>query len=80
MKKLISLVATLVVLSSCAPSHNTYTMRGHIADSDLIVTEDGNAWEVSTDFGIGSPVVVTFDDNGTYDSIFDDIITNVTID
>lgn len=80
MKKLLTIIATLVVLSSCAPSHNAYTMRGTVTDSNLIVTVDGNAWEVSTDFVDGSSVVVTFDDNGTPDSIFDDIITNVVID
>ena len=79
MKKLI-LVATLVALVSCAPSHNTYTMRGTIANSDTIATEDGNAWGVTTDIAVGSSVVVTFDDNGTPDSVFDDIVTSVTID
>ena len=80
MKKLIPIIATLVVLSSCTPSHDAYTMSGHVADSDLIVTEDGNAWGVTTDIVIGSSVVVTFDDNGTPDSIFDDIITSVVVD
>ena len=80
MKKLISLVATLVMLTSCAPLNSTYTMSGHVADSDLIVTEDGNTWGVTTDIAVGSSVVVTFDDNGTPDSIFDDIITSVAQD
>lgn len=81
MKRLISLVATLVVLlSSCAPSHGSYTMRGTVVYSDTIVTVDGNTWGVTTDIAVGSPVVVTFDDNGTADSIFDDIITSVTMD
>lgn len=80
MKKLIPIIITLVTLTSCVPSHDTYTMRGHVADSNLIVTVDGNAWEVSTDFDTGSAVVVTFDDNGTADSIFDDVVTNVVID
>lgn len=80
MKKLLTIIATLVVLTSCAPSHNAYTMRGTVADSDLIVTVDGNAWEVSTDIDVGSAVVVTFDDNGTSNNIFDDIITSVAID
>lgn len=80
MKKLLTIIATLVVLSSCAPSHGSYTMRGTVADSDTIITTDGNAWGISTDIAVGSAVVVTFDDNGTHDSIFDDIITNVVID
>ena len=80
MKKLIPIIITLVTLTSCASSHDTYTMRGRVADSDLIITDDGNAWGVTTDIAVGSSVVVTFDDNGTYDNIFDDIITNVTID
>lgn len=80
MKKLIPIIITLVTLTSCVPSHGSYTMRGTVADIDTIVTVDGNAWEVSTDIDVGSAVVVTFDDNGTPDSIFDDIITNVVID
>ena len=80
MKKLISLVATLVVLSSCAPSHGLYTMSGHIANGDTIITDDGNTWGVTTDIAVGSLVVVTFDDNGTPDYIFDDVVTNVVID
>lgn len=80
MKKLIPIIITLVTLTSCAPSHDTYTMRGHVADSNLIVTVDGNAWEVSTDIDVGLSVVVTFDNNGTSNNIFDDIITNVVID
>lgn len=80
MKKVFIIIATLVTLSSCAPLNNTYTMSGHVADSDLIVTEDGNAWGVTTDIAVGSSVVVTFDDNGTPDNVFDDIVTLVTID
>lgn len=80
MKKLIPIIITLVTLTSCAPLDSTYSMSGHVADSDLIVTEDGNAWGISTDIAVGSAVVVTFDDNGTSNNIFDDIITNVVID
>lgn len=79
MKKALILIVTLVTLSSCAPLNNTYTMSGHVADSDLIVTVDGNAWEVTTDIAVGSPVVVTFDDNGSADYVFDDIITSVVV-
>lgn len=79
MKKLLTIIATLVALVSCAPSRNTYIMEGTTADNDLIITEDGNAWDVTTDIVIGSSVVVTFDNNGTPDYVFDDIITSVVV-
>lgn len=80
MKKLIPLVTALVMLASCAPLNSTYTMSGHVADSDLIVTVDGNAWAVTTDIAVCASVIVTFDDNGTPDYIYDDIVVSVAQD
>lgn len=79
MKKLIPIIITLVTLTSCVSSHGSYTMRGTVVYSDTIVTVDGNAWEFTTDIAFGSPVVVTFDNNGTPDYIYDDIITDIEV-
>lgn len=53
-----------------------YTVQGHCADN-TITTADGNIWTYTE--APNGCVYITFNDNGTPNNIYDDIITDVTL-
>lgn len=90
MKKIIILViilCTTFVLIGCNADkkteykvHTRYTICGHYYINGTVITSDGNIWDYTTDTISNKPsfdnqaVYVAFDDNGTPDDIYDDII------
>ena len=89
-KKLLSMaLATTVALTvGCTPTptpkaeSQTYTAYGRYYTDGTVITNDGNEWAYSTDTipTDAMPVWVGFDDNGTPDDIYDDIILGVVYD
>jgi uncharacterized protein YcfL len=74
MKKLLIVVLACLCLAGCSVAHEpidsmeptVYTMSAHCE----IVTADGNIWEYDGE--------VMFDNNGTPDNIYDDIIVGLS--
>ena len=66
MKKLLIAVLACICLSGCSVEESTvYSAHAHCE----IITEDGNIWEYDG--------AVMFDNNGTPDNIYDDIIVGI---
>lgn len=65
-----------VMLTEEEVPHIQYTAYGHYYTNGTIITEDGNEWIYTLPTQSSTPVLVTFDDNGT-DDIVDDIILSV---
>ena len=63
-----------------------YTAYGRYYTDGTVITEDGNQWEYSVDLisdktpTDAMPIWIGFDDNGTPDDIYDDIILGVVYD
>lgn len=68
------------------PAHTRYTANGRYYTDGTVITDDGNEWAYSTDtisdkpVYDGMPVSVGFDDNGTPDNIYDDIVLGLVWD
>ena len=72
---LAALIVTVLVLRS--PT-DTYTVEATIIEKDLIKTSDGNLWCADTNNKmIGGTASVTFNNNGTPENIYDDIIIRI---
>ena len=67
MKKLLIIALACLCLSGCPVAHEPSVYSAH-ANCEII-TEDGNIWEYSGE--------VIFDNNGTPDDIYDDIIVGL---
>lgn len=63
-----------------------YTAYGRYYTDDTIITDDGNEWGYGTDtisdkaVYDGMPIWIAFDDNGTPNNIYDDIILGCVYD
>ena len=94
MKKMLSLaiilctIATLVGCGTAEPPkvHTRYVAQGRYYTDGTIITNDGNEWIYTTDsisdkvpFD-GMPIHIGFDDNGTPDDIYDDVVLGATWD
>ena len=66
MKKLLIAVLAALCLSGCSVESTVYSAYAHCE----IITEDGNIWEYDG--------AVMFDNNGTPDNIYDDIIVGLS--
>ena len=88
MKKVLAvLVLCTLCTSGCAtPKHTHYTANGRYYLNGTVVTDDGNEWSYSTDTISdktpydGMPVSVGFDDNGTPNVIYDDVVLGLVWD
>ena len=87
MKKVLILCVCMLLLCGCAqPIHTRYTANGRYYTNGTVVTDDGNEWSYDTDTISdkptydGMPVSVGFDDNGTPDNIYDDIVLGLVWD
>lgn len=93
MKKVL-LITTIcsILLTGCtkpAPApvqSEQYITQGRYYTDSHIITNDGNCWDYSTDIisdrtvQDNMPVFVAFDDNGTPDNIYDDVILGCVYD
>ena len=94
MKKILALatiLCTIATLVGCGSTeepkvHTRYVAQGRYYTDGTIITNDGNEWAYSTDtisdktpFD-GIPINIGFDDNGTPDDIYDDVVLGVTWD
>lgn len=76
MKKAILLLLCPFILIGCSARESTnYVASGYYADN-TVITDDGNIWDYQTEMHDGS-VHVVFNDNGTADNIYDDIIIDL---
>lgn len=96
MKKLITITLLLVslLLTACTEQtkppastpHDRYITAGRYYTDNTVITADGNIWGYSTDTisdrpaENSMPVYVAFDDNGTANNIYDDIILGLVLD
>lgn len=93
MKKLLTLmlIATTMLTVGCnkveeIKVHTRYVAQGHYYTDGTVITTDGNEWNYATDIISEKPsydhqaVHIGFDDNGTPDNIYDDIILGLTWD
>lgn len=94
MKKLLllALVGTMSLSVGCARSpkteveHTRYTAYGRYYTDGTVITNDGNEWGFSADTisdktpTDNMPVWIGFDDNGTPNNIYDDIILGLVYD
>lgn len=94
MKKLARTLITLAIALAIMPGCTTqpepelvsirnkselYTTCGRYYTDGTIVTADGNVWNYHTDAICANEAVeVVFDDNGTPDNIYDDVILEIT--
>lgn len=73
----IKLFISALVATSPVPT-TAYTSTGiYYADSQTVVDSSGEEWGFDTDLDDSTPVVITFDSQGT-DNRYDDEITSVT--
>lgn len=57
---------------------DTYTIEAIVIEKDLIKTPDGNLWCADTNNKmIGGTATVIFENNGTPENIYDDIIIRI---
>ena len=70
---------TIVCIREIANSPiDTYTVEATVIEKDLIKTSDGNLWCADTNNKmIGGTATVTFENNGTPENIYDDIIIRI---
>lgn len=81
---------SIALLIGCNAQHKVesvrYTAYGRYYTEGIVITNDGNEWEFSTDTisdrtpTDAMPVWVGFDDNGTPEEITDDIILGLVYD
>lgn len=77
MKKAILLLLCPFILIGCSARESAnYVMPGHYYSDGTVITDDGNIWDYQTEMHDGS-VHVVFNDNGTADNIYDDIIIDL---
>ena len=68
------------------PESTRYVAQGHYYTNGTVITTDGNEWSYTTDTISDKPsydhqaVHIGFDDNGTPDNIYDDIILGLVWD
>lgn len=68
--------AVIVALGAIAPT-TTYTSKGvYYADSQTVVDADGEEWGFDAELEDGTPVIITFDSQGT-DSRYDDAVISI---
>ena len=73
----IKLFISALVATAPVPT-TAYTSTGiYYADSQTVVDASGEEWGFDTEFENGTPVVITFDSQGT-DSRYDDEVTGLT--
>lgn len=93
MKKMIALtlaVSAFFMSTGCTNTKSTpkaepirYTAQGRYYMDGTIITNDGNEWAYTisdTTPYDNMPIYIGFDDNGTPNDIYDDIILGVTLD
>ena len=75
------LVAKLFIgalVASSPVNTNTYITTGtYYTDSQTVIDSTGEEWGYDTEYSDGTPVIITFDSQGT-DSRYDDVVTSVT--
>ena len=91
----IVLASAMTLTVGCAPKaepatpkveSQKYTAYGRYYTDGTIITNDGNIWGYSTDTISGRtptdamPIWVAFNDNGTPDNIYDDIVLGAVYD
>lgn len=71
--------AILSALAITAPvAETTYIDTGvYYADSQTVVDSEGEEWGYDVELPDGTPVIITFDSQGT-DTRYDDVITGLT--
>lgn len=75
-----------LVFANDEVEHTRYTAEGRYYTDGTVITADGNEWTYNTDTISdktpydGMPVSVGFDDNGTPDNIYDDIVLGLVWD
>ena len=71
--------AILSALALTAPvAETTYLDTGvYYADTQSVVDSEGEEWGYDSELPDGTPVIITFDSQGT-DSRYDDVITGLT--
>lgn len=86
------ILCTILALVGCTieptspTEHTRYTAYGRYYTNGTVVTNDGNEWDYATDLisdktpTDAMPIWVGFDDNGTPDNIYDDIILGLVYD
>lgn len=82
MKKLITLIVALILVTMNSAMAETYFNPAIViaSDNDLVTVEDydGNIWEFCGDGDLLDLYILEFDDNGTPDDIYDDMIVDAT--
>ncbi|RHE69269.1 hypothetical protein [Blautia obeum] len=73
----IKLFISALVATTPVPT-TAYTSTGiYYADSQTVVDASGEEWCYDTELEDSTPVIITFDSQGT-DSRYDDVVTSVT--
>ena len=73
----IKLFISALVATTPVPT-TAYTTTGtYYADSQTVVDSSGEEWGYDTELDDNTPVVITFDSQGT-DSRYDDVVTGLT--
>lgn len=91
MKKLSIALLCATLLAGCSAQHepaphDRYVTTGRYYLDNTVITADGNIWGYQTDAisdktpTDAMPVYVAFDDNGTADNIYDDVILGLVLD
>lgn len=90
MKKTLALLGLAILLTGCQakpePEHQSYTVPGRYYTSGEVITQDGNIWGYDQDTISdkpsydNEPVFAIFDDNGTHENIYDDVIYGLILD
>lgn len=75
MRKAIILLCALILTGCSAKESTNYVAPGYYANG-TVITDDGNIWDYQTEMR-DSSVHVVFNDNGTADNIYDDIIIDL---
>ena len=89
--RLIAATTALLLMGGCGtaepePEHTRYVMQGRCYEHNVWEDTTGNLWEYTTDIVskrqiyVGMPVYICFDDAGTPDNIYDDIVLGLVYD
>lgn len=63
----------------CMMFEREYELCGYVADANIVVDDNGEAWEVdTTEFAVGDEVFILFNDNGT-PQIEDDVVEGLSL-
>lgn len=90
-KKLVAVALATLCLSGCGiaepeSEHAQYILHGRYYERNVWEDTTGNLWEYDTDtvskqpVYVGMPVYICFDDAGTSDYIYDDIVLGLVYD